>query len=109
MEPLIELLTKLEGHNEVLAIARGKYLAKEAQRKYEEARLVKEAVGKSHAEKVTLAQSSKEWLIFHRELSQLESDYQYELFKHEILKLEYQARYLLQKQDGDLIGRPKPD
>lgn len=109
MEPLIELLTKLEAHNEVLAIARGKFLSKEAQRKFEEARLVREAQGKSHAEKVTVAQSSKEWLEFHRELAHLESDYQYELFKHEILKLEYQARYLLQKQDGDQIERPRTD
>ena len=109
MEPLIELLRQLEAHNEVLSIARSKYLGKEAERKHKEATLINSSQGKSHAEKVTLAQGTKEWLSFHRELAHLESDYQYELFKHEIMKLEYQARYLNQKQDGDLIGRPKPD
>ncbi len=107
MEPLIRLTTQLHALNETLSKARYLYLSLEAERKHFESRLVKEAQGKSHSEKVTIAQSSKEWLEFHHKLARLESEYQFHLFKFKITELEFQACYLTQKQDGDIIRKPQ--
>lgn len=101
MDSLNKLITALREQNKVLSIARFNYLSKEAEKRHYEAKLITEAIGKSHAEKVTLAQSSDDWVVFHRELAKLESRYQFELFKYQILDKEFQAEYLTRKQDGE--------
>src|ERR1700726_701497 len=102
LNKLIETLYKA---NEGLARSRHAYLMKEAERKHYEARLLSEASGKSHSEKLTIAQSSDDWLKFHKELARLESIYQFDLFKYRILESQFQATYLQTKQDGEHMKR----
>lgn len=103
--PLGELIERLNAQNKVLSRSRLNYLDQEAQRKHFEATEVLASLGKSQAEKVTLAQSSEKWLSFHRELAKLESLYQFELFKFKIMENEFLATYLECKQDGKDIDR----
>lgn len=105
ISPLKSLLVKLEAHNEVLAQARHRYLRHEAQRKHKEALWIKEAVGKSHAERVVNAQANPEWLMFYVEQSRLEAVYEFQKMKMEILNKEWLAQYLEQKLDQGLIGK----
>lgn len=107
MEPLQRLIELMNHQNVIMAKARYEYLRMEAERKHFESTEVMAAAGKSHSEKVTLAQSSEKWLLFHRELARLESRYQFELFKFKILELEFQSTYLHEKQDGRDIAKPR--
>lgn len=109
MADLNEVIKALRAQNKNTALSRFNYLSKEAERKHYEATLTLGASADSHNAKVTLAQSSKEWLEFHRELAKLESRYQFELMKLKILELEFQAQYLSIKQDGKDIGREGAD
>lgn len=103
---MLNLLIKaLHAQNKTLSMARFNYLTKEAERKHYEATEVRQAEGKSHAEKVTIAQGSEAWLTFHCELARLESRYQFELLKFKVMEFEFQAQYLSQKQDGKEIKR----
>jgi hypothetical protein len=107
MSGLKDALNRLSEQNRVTALSRYSYLAKEAERKHYEATAILGAQGKSHAEKVTLAQSTKGWLDFHADLAKVESRYQFELFKLKILELEFQSLYLEAKQDGRDISRER--
>ena len=102
---LADILENLTKQNTILSRARLAYLSKEAERKHKESTLILASLGKSQAEKTTLAQSTKEWLEFHKELAKKEAIYEYEKFKAEILKLEYQALYLQEKLDAESIRR----
>lgn len=103
--PLDELKSALETHNEVLGRARDKYLAKEAERKHFESKLVQGASGKSHAEKLINAQATTEWLEFHKSLARLESVFEFQKLKFSILEKEWQAQYLTTKIDSTLISK----
>lgn len=105
MSPLDDILEKLRAQNSALGKARYAFLTKESERKHLEATLILAAHGKSHAEKTTLAQSTKDWLEFHRDLARKESIYEFERFKAEIMKLEFQAQYLDLKTDTDSLRR----
>lgn len=99
------VLTKLERQCEVLGIARNDYLSKESERKHFEAKLIKEARGKSHAERVTEAQSLDLWLEFHKKLARLEAIYEFQKLKFEVLSKEYQAIYLELKIEHQVIQK----
>lgn len=103
--PLTDILTILGKQNVTLAKARYRYLRKEAARKHFESTLIKNAPGKSQAEKATHAQAQQEWLDFHCELAKLESVYEFERLKFEILSKEWQSQYLQMKLDESLIKK----
>lgn len=103
--PLRDILDVLYKQNDSLGKARNAYLLKEAERKHFESTLISLAVGKTHAEKSTRAQACDEWLDFHKALAKLESVYEFQKLKSEILSKEYQAQYLALKLDADLIKR----
>lgn len=98
-------LNDLSRQNEALNVARGAYLLKEAERKHFEACLVKVADGKSHAERLINAQAEIAWLKFQRELAGLETAYEFEKLKYDILDKAYLAEHLSLKIDGSTIGR----
>lgn len=103
--PLTPILSALEAQNHVLGKVRNDYLSKEAERRNYEARLVKEAMGKSHAEKVMNAQSMDEWLGFHKSLARLEAIYEFQKLKFTVLEKEWQSQYLCLKLDAGLIRK----
>jgi hypothetical protein len=102
---LAERLNALHKQNETLRKAREAYLLKEASRKHFEATLIRQAEGKSQAEKLINAQSKKEWLEFSKELAALESVFEFERLKWELLDKAYLAEHLSYKLDGDTIKR----
>lgn len=102
---LAERLNNLNAQNERLTQARGAFLMKEAERKTFEASLIKNAVGKSHAEKTINAQATSDWLKFHLDLSILENQYKFEELRYDILDKAFQAEYLSAKLDSDTIKK----
>ena len=102
---LAERLNNLSAQNDRLTAARGAYLLKEAERKTYEARLIREAEGKSHAEKTVVAQSHEFWRKFHVELAELENAYEFEKLRYDILDKAFTAEYLSMKLDADTIKR----
>ncbi len=102
LDPFTEALN---AQNEVLGRARNAYLTKEAERKHFEAVLVRKAEGKSHAERTINAQATEAWLTFMKDLARLESVYEFQKLKYEILDKEWQAHYLTHKLDGRAIMR----
>ncbi len=103
--PLKDVLAALGAQGELLAMKMYEHLAKEAQRKHVEATLISTAPGRSHAERVTQAQSSQEWLDFHTQLAKVEARHEFERLKYTLLEREYQAQYLTLKQDEGLIRK----
>lgn len=102
---LAERLNNLSAQNEILRVAREAYLLKESERKHFEAVLIREAAGKSHAEKVVNAQASDGWVRFSRALAKLESRYEFEKLKFDILDKAYLAEHASFKVDGNMIRR----
>lgn len=103
-----ELATRLNNlnmQNQTLTDARGKYLLKEAERKHYEAIEIAKAPGKSHAERVTNAQAAPEWLAFHVELARLETEFEHQKLRYDILDKAFTAEYLSLKLDADTIRR----
>ena len=104
-EQLAKRLNALTKQNDLLSKARGAYLLKEAERKNFEATLIKDAPGKSHAEKTNAAQALAFWRQFHKELAILENDYEFQKLKYEILDKAYLAEHLSLKLDSSEIKR----
>lgn len=102
LDPYKEML---EAQAVVLSRARDLYLAKDAERKNFEAKLIDSASGKSHAERVIKAQATDAWLKFHKELARLTSVWEFQKLKYEILDKEWLAQYLTLKSDEGLIKR----
>lgn len=102
---LAERLNNLNAQNEKLTEARGAYLLKEAQRKNFEALMIKNAEGKSQAEKTVNAQALAEWLKFQEELARLENAFEFEKLRYDILDKAFTAEYLSAKLDADTIKR----
>lgn len=98
-------LDNLDAQNEVLGKARNAYLAKEAERKHFEAKLIKAAEGKSQAEKTVNAQATNDWLEFQQALARLEAIYEFQKLKAEILDKEFLATYAGLKSDERMIKR----
>jgi hypothetical protein len=103
--PLEELIERLNRQAEVNSVALYKALGGKAQRDHDLAVLIASMNGKSQAEKVSLAEGTKRYLEIHDAYNKLESRSHLEKMKYEVLKLEFNAQYLTQKQDGDEIER----
>jgi hypothetical protein len=102
LERLTDALTQ---QNEIVGRARNAYLGKEAERKHFEAVLIRDAKGKSHAERMINAQATEQWLVFHKDLARLQAVYEFQKFKLEILDKEWLAQYMTQKTDAPVIRR----
>jgi preprotein translocase subunit Sec63 len=98
-------LNNLTAQNGKLRDARNAYLLKEAERKHFEARIVKNSVGKSHAEKMINAQATVEWLNFQKELAVFEGAYEFEKLKYEILNMAWTSEYGTYKIEEGLIKK----
>jgi hypothetical protein len=103
--PLDPITRALDEQNNVLGKARNEYLLKEAERKHFEASLVKVAEGRSHAEKLVNAQATKDWVTFQKELARLESVYEFQKLRFEIMDKEWLAQYASMKLDERAIKR----
>lgn len=103
--PLSELLAALHRQNDILGVARNKYLLKEAARKHFEAEMISGCPEASQAARVTTCQAQPEWLEFHVELARLESIYEFQKLKFTIMEKEWQTQYLMHKLDGPLIKK----
>lgn len=103
LTPLAKALARLEAKNIDLGRARNVYLMLECERKHFEAKLVGEALGKSHAERMIHAQGSEEWLVFHKKLARAESEYEFIKLQFSILEKTWQSLYLETKLDGSVI------
>lgn len=103
--PLRPILDAYEAHCAVLSKARYEFLSLEAERKSVEARLIKEAMGKSHAEKLMNAQAESAWLEFHKRLARVEAVFEHRKLEHEVLDKEYLAQYSALKLDQSMIRR----
>lgn len=102
---LSEFVHALDLQNNVLGKARNAFLLKESERKHFEATLVREAEGKSHAERTINAQANPSWLLFQQELARLEAVYEFQKLRFEILDKEWQSQYLTCKLDGAVIRK----
>lgn len=105
MNPLEAATQRLEFQLDVLKAARTPYKLKQAQKKHIEHRLIRDALGKSHAERVTNAYASQLWEEFAMDLARLEDTYEHELLKFEVLKVDYQTKYLLMKEETEQIKK----
>lgn len=100
-------LNALTKQNEVLRDVRASYLLKEASRKHLESRMVRAAEGRSQAEKTVNAQSTDEWLGLQQEIAELESAFEFEKLKYEILDKAWLAEHVTYKIEDGLIKRHK--
>lgn len=98
-------LNNLSEQNATMKVAGDAYRLKEAERKHFEATLIKAAEGKSHAEKTVNAQATQEYLEFHQELARLESEYDFQKLRYDILDKAWQSEYLTCKIDNETIKR----
>jgi hypothetical protein len=95
----------LQKQNDTLGAARNEYLRKEACRKHHEATLIANAEGKSHAERTINAQATMLWLEFATDLARLESVFEFQKLKFEVLDREFTALYLEAKLNAPLIKK----
>lgn len=102
LQRLVEMLYE---QNTILGKARDAYLRLEAGRKHFESLLVSGALGKSHADKVTKAQSTMEWLAVQEEIAKAESVFEFQKLKMSIIEKEWQSVYLETKLNDALIKR----
>lgn len=104
-EQLRDCIDRLNIQNQVLAIIREAWLLKEAEKKHFDSCLVNSSIGKSHVDKLSIAQGLRIYLEFHQELAKLESTFQFEQLKFNILEKQYQALYLGVKTDNATISK----
>lgn len=105
MEPLLEIVELLEKQADATARAYYAHCEAKVQRDHDLQLLIQTMQGKSQAEKVSLAQGTAKWIEINRVFNKLDARYDLEKRKYEVLKFEYQAVYLNQKQDNDGIKR----
>lgn len=103
--PLKPLLEALDQMNDILGKARAEYLALEAERKHFEACMIRDALGKSHAEKVTNAQAHIDWPIFQLKLARAEAVYEFQKLKFSVIEKNWQSEYLCLKLDNAVIKK----
>lgn len=106
-EQLQRIIAMLLRQNETLGKARFDYLDMEAERKHFEGNAIKSAGGMniSHAQATTWAQSTKEWLDFHKKLARLEAIFEFEKLKFEVLSKEFLAIHLSLKLDHETLKK----
>ncbi len=105
---LKKIILMLQTQNDVLSRARYEYLTKEAERKHFEARLVMAEAGiekQSHALSLSKAQASDTWLKFQQDLAKLQSVFEFQKLKYEILDKEFLAVYGTMKIEAQTISR----
>ena len=102
---LAERLNSLTRQNGVLAKKRAAFLLKDAERKHFEAKLIRAAEGRSHAEKTVNAQATNEWREFQVALADLEASFEFEKLKFEILEKAWLAEYATYKIDERVIKK----
>lgn len=105
MSPLERATNRLEIQLDFLKAAREPFKRKLAVKKHYEHKLIRDANGKSHAERVCIAYASDFWKEFSIELAELEEAYEHESLKFEVLKYDYQTKYLLAKETEEQIKR----
>ena len=105
MSPLEAATTALEFQLDVLKVARTGFKLKSAEKKHIEHRLIRDADGKSMSEKTTNAYASEEWRDFSIKLAQFEDKYEHEALKFDVLKVDYQTKYLLHKESEEQIKK----
>lgn len=102
---LHERLSHLSTQNDRLKQAEGEYRLKEAQKKSLEADLYLKSEGKNVAEREAKSYSSEEWKSFSRELSELQTKYNFESRRFEILMNAYYGELNTFKRDETLIKK----
>ncbi len=102
---LKECIERLDAQNDVLGKARFDFLTKDAEKKHFEATLIQRSEGKSHAEKSVNAMATSEWREFHKDLARLESVFEFQKLKWEILDKCFLATYATFKIEEKLIRR----
>lgn len=105
MSPLEMATNALESQLDVLKEARDPFKIILGYKKHLEHRLIRDAAGKSHTEKVTNAYASIEWESFSSKLAKLESSYDHEHLKFDVLKINYQTQYFLAKEQNEQIKK----
>lgn len=111
MSPLEQATQRLEFQLDTLKMARTAFKLKMAEKKHLEHRLIRDAQGLgnsmrvSMSEKTTVAYASDEWGVFSLELANLEDKYEHECLKYEVLKADYQTKYLLHKESEEQIRK----
>lgn len=105
MGPLREMVDLLNRHAEVTARAYYAYLRAKIQKEHDISILVESMQGKSQAEKVSLAHGTNKWLEINDAFNKADARFDLERRKYEVLKFEFQARYLEIKLDGVEIAR----
>lgn len=103
--PLSHIISAINAKNTELGRARDSYLRVKAEKDHFEATFVKSSPGDSNAEKVMNAKTREEWMLFHRKLGRLESEYEFYKLQFKVLEYEYQAQYLCLKLDENLIKK----
>ncbi len=103
--PLKEINQMLSNQATRLSKARFDYLRLDAERQSHEALLIKNANGKSHAEKVTNARADESWVIFLRKLARAEAVFEFEKLKFSILEREWLAIHQSLKMDNGMIKK----
>lgn len=105
VSPLERATFALESQLEVLNKAREPYKIKLAYKKHLENKLIRDAIGKSHAERCVYAYASDTWESFSQELAKLEILFEHESLKFDVMKIDYQTKYLLMKETEQQIKR----
>ncbi len=103
--PLFPFIQALHWQANLVGKSRNEYLAKEAERKHFEATLIMAAKGTSQKEKEWMAQASKEWLIFQKELAKLEAIWEFQKLKFTVIEKEYFAQHQSLSLDAGLIKK----
>jgi hypothetical protein len=102
---LFDRLKKIEDSIDALRVAEKAYLSLEANRKAMLAQLTLKAVGKSHAERETIALASEEWRDFIGGHVEAESNFNHERRMYELRLKAYDAEHLTLKTEAPVIKR----
>lgn len=99
LDPITDALAE---QNEIVGRARNSFLQLKAEKDTFESKMIKQAEGKSQAEKRMNAEATEEWLEFHKRYARAEAVYEFEKFKLQVIDKEWLAQYQSQK-DNDLV------
>ncbi len=102
---LADRLNNLNAQNDRMKQAEGEYRFKEAERKSFEAGLILSSTGKSHAEKSTQAQADQRWHEFQTDLAQLETEFNFQRRRYDILMNAFYAELNTFKREDELIKK----
>jgi hypothetical protein len=104
-ESLAERLNHLDEQKELLRQAEFEFRLKKADQESFENEMISQAAGESQAARKMNAARTKEWRAFQRELAVLETAFNHEKRKYDILTMAYYAEKDSMKIDSDMIKR----